>query len=152
MEWLFREYEKLTLSELYELLKLRASVFVVEQDCPYQDLDGKDLQATHLLGYKKKLIAYSRIFPPGTVDKEHASIGRIITIKQERGKGIGFKLVKKSVTFCREHFGDQIIKISAQVYLKKFYNQCGFVEKGKIYLEDGIPHCSMYLNSALQSY
>ena len=152
MEWLFREYEKLTLSELYELLKLRASVFVVEQDCPYQDLDGKDLQATHLLGYKKKLIAYSRIFPPGTVDKEHASIARIITIKQERGKGIGFKLVKKSVTFCREHFGDQIIKISAQVYLKKFYNQCGFVEKGKIYLEDGIPHCSMYLNPALQSY
>ena len=152
MEWLFREYEKLTLSELYELLKLRASVFVVEQDCPYQDLDGKDLQATHLRGYKKKLIAYSRIFPPGTVDKEHASIGRIITIKQERGKGIGFKLVKKSVTFCREHFGDQIIKISAQVYLKKFYNQCGFVEKGKIYLEDGIPHCSMYLNPALQSY
>ena len=152
MEWLFREYEKLTLSELYELLKLRASVFVVEQDCPYQDLDGKGLQATHLLGYKKKLIAYSRIFPPGTVDKEHASIGRIITIKQERGKGIGFKLVKKSVTFCREHFGDQIIKISAQVYLKKFYNQCGFVEKGKIYLEDGIPHCSMYLNPAFQSY
>mgnify|MGYP001157411578 FL=1 len=149
MEWSFRKYEELTLSELYELLKLRTSVFVVEQNCPYQDLDGKDSQATHLLGYKKKLIAYSRIFPPGTIDKEHASIGRIITTKQERGKGIGFNLVKKSIGFCKEHFGDQIIKISAQVYLKKFYNQCGFVEKGKIYLEDGIPHCAMYLNPAL---
>mgnify|MGYP001316993647 CR=1 FL=1 len=149
MEWSFRKYEELTLSELYELLKLRTSVFVVEQNCPYQDLDGKDSQATHLLGYKKKLIAYSRIFPPGTIDKEHASIGRIITTKQERGKGIGFNLVKKSISFCKEHFGDQIIKISAQVYLKKFYNQCGFVEKGKIYLEDGIPHCAMYLNPAL---
>lgn len=152
MEWLFKEYEELTVSELYELLKLRASVFVIEQDCLYQDLDGKDSQATHLLGYKKKLIAYSRIFPPGTIDKEHARIGRIIITKQYRGKGIGFKLVKKSVSFCKEHFGNQIIKISAQVYLKKFYNQCGFVEKGKIYLEDGIPHCFMYLNPALQSY
>ncbi len=152
MEWLFREYEELTLSELYELLKLRASVFVVEQDCPYQDLDGKDSQATHLLGYQKnKLITYSRIFRPGAFEKKHARIGRVVTQKQERGKGIGFNLVQKSISFCKEHFGNQPIKISAQVYLKKFYNQFGFVEKGKIYLEDGIPHCAMYLNPAQQS-
>lgn len=152
MEWLFREYEELTLSELYELLKLRASVFVVEQDCPYQDLDGKDSRATHLLGYQKnKLIAYSRIFRPGAFEKKHARIGRVVTQKQERGKGIGFNLVQKSISFCKEHFGNQTIKISAQVYLKKFYNQYGFVEKGKIYLEDGIPHCAMYLNPAQQS-
>ena len=97
----------------------------------YQDLDGKDSQATHLLGYKKKLIAYSRIFPPGTIDKEHARIGRIITRKQFRGKGIGFKLVKKSVSFCKEHFGNKIIKISAQVYLKKFYNHVVLLKKEK---------------------
>ena len=83
----FREYEELTLSELYELLKLRASVFVVEQDCPYQDLDGKDSRATHLLGYQKnKLIAYSRIFRPGAFEKKHARIGRVVTQKQEEGR------------------------------------------------------------------
>ena len=147
MEWLFREYEELTLSELYELLKLRASVFVVEQDCPYQDLDGKDSRATHLLGYQKnKLIAYSRIFRPGAFEKKYARIGRIVTHKQNRGKGIGYTLVKKSIAFCKDHFGEQTIKISAQVYLIKFYTQCGFVEKGKTYLEDGIPHCAMYFN------
>jgi len=147
MEWAFKEFEELELRELYELLKLRASVFVEEQDCPYQDLDGKDYLATHLLGYQKeKLIAYSRIFRPGANEKKYAMIGRIITQKQNRRKGIGFNLVKKSIGFCKDYYGNQTIKISAQVYLKKFYTQCGFVEKGEIYLEDGIPHCAMYLN------
>lgn len=152
MEWIFKEYNELRLNELYELLKLRAKVFVVEQDCAYQDLDGKDAQATHLLGYKKnKLIAYSRIFRPGSFEKKFARIGRIVTQKQNRGKGIGYTVVQKSISFCKEHFGNQTIKISAQVYLKNFYNQCGFVEKGKIYLEDGIPHCAMFFNHDQQN-
>jgi ElaA protein len=146
MEWSFKEFDKLRLTELYDLLKLRASVFVVEQNCPYQDLDEKDHHATHLLGYEKNnLVAYSRIFPRGTIDKKYASIGRIVTQKKSRGKGLGHELVKKSIDFCREQNTHQAIKISAQVYLKGFYSRLGFVEKGKIYLEDGIPHCAMYL-------
>ena len=147
MKWSFRAYDELKLSELYDLLELRAKVFVVEQDCAYQDLDGNDPKATHLLGYQKnKLIAYYRIFRPGAFEIKYARIGRIVTHKQNRGKGIGYTLVKKSIAFCKDHFGEQTIKISAQVYLIKFYTQCGFIEKGKTYLEDGIPHCAMYFN------
>jgi ElaA protein len=147
MEWVLKKYDELRLNELYELLKLRASVFVVEQDCLYLDLDGKDPRATHILGYQKNnLVAYSRIFRSGAFEKKHARIGRIVIHKQSRRKGIGLELVKKSIAFCKEHFGNQTIKISAQVYLKNFYNQCGFIEKGEIYSEDGIPHFAMYLN------
>lgn len=147
MEWSFKEYNELKLSELYELLRLRSSVFVVEQSCAYLDLDGKDDLATHLVGYqKKKIIVYSRIFALGVIEKNYARIRRIVTRKKNRGKGIGYNLVQKSIQFCKEKFGNKIIKISAQVYLKNFYNQCGFVEKGKIYMEDGIPHCAMYFN------
>ena len=146
MEWTFKKFDKLRLAELYDLLKLRASVFVVEQNCSYQDLDEIDHHATHLLGYEKNnLVAYSRIFPLGIIDKKHAIIGRIVTQNKSRGKGLGHELVEKSIDFCREQNIHQTIKISAQVYLKGFYNRLGFVEKGKIYLEDGIPHCAMYL-------
>jgi ElaA protein len=146
MEWSFKKFHKLRLVELYDLLKLRASVFVVEQNCPYQDLDEKDHHATHLLGYQKNnLVAYSRIFPPGIINKKYASISRIVTQNKIRGKGLGHELVKKSIDFCREQNTHQTIKISAQVYLKGFYNRLGFFERGKIYLEDGIPHCAMYL-------
>ena len=147
MKWFFKRYNELRLTELYELLKLRASVFVVEQDCSYLDLDGNDPRAIHILGYKKdNLVAYSRIFRPGELEKKYASIGRIVIQKQSRGNGIGIDLVKKSIVFCKKQFGDQIIKISAQVYLIKFYKKCGFIEKGEVYLEDTIPHISMYLN------
>ena len=147
MKWFFKRYNELRLTELYELLKLRASVFVVEQDCSYLDLDGNDPRATHILGYKKdNLVAYSRIFRPGELEKKYASIGRIVIQKQSRGRGIGIDLVKKSIIFCKKQFGDQIIKISAQVYLINFYKKCGFIEKGEVYLEDAIPHISMYLN------
>lgn len=147
MEWSFKKFDRLELSELYDILTLRSSVFVVEQECPYQDLDKKDHQATHLLGYTKNdLIAYARIFPPGVIDKKYARIGRVVTQKENRGKGIGFSLVEKSIRYCRDNFVCKTIKISAQVYLKSFYTRMGFVEKGKIYLEDGIPHRAMYLN------
>jgi ElaA protein len=149
MKWSFKAYDELKLSELYALLELRVKVFVVEQNCVYQDLDGNDLKAIHLLCFqKKKLIAYSRIFGPGAFEKKHVRIGRIVTQKQSRGKDIGYQLVQKSIMFCKEHFANSTIKISAQVYLKNFYNRCGFVEKGKTYFEDGIPHCAMYFNGA----
>ena len=147
MEWRFKEYDQLNLAELYDFLNLRATVFIVEQSCIYLDLDGRDAEATHLMGYKKnKLIAYSRIFAPGIFEKKYVRIGRIVTDKKNRGKGIGHSLVRKSIGFCKERFGNNIIKISAQVYLKNFYKQCGFVERGKTYMEDGIPHCAMYFN------
>ena len=146
IEWSIKKFDKLKLFELYDLLKLRSSVFVVEQECAYQDLDDYDLQATHLMGHQKNtMIAYSRIFPPGAYEKNFSRIGRIITRKQNRGNGIGFSLVKKSIEYCKEHSEHQAIKISAQIYLKKFYERLGFVEKGNVYLEDGIPHCEMYL-------
>lgn len=114
MEWFFKKYDELRINELYELLKLRASVFVVEQDCPYLDLDGKDSLATHMLGYEEnKLIAYSRIFRPGALEKKEVRIGRIVVKKQSRGKGLGKELVQKSIAFCQEHFGNQTTKISA---------------------------------------
>ena len=146
MDWSIKKFDNLKLTELYDLLKLRSSVFVVEQECAYQDLDDNDRHATHLMGYQKsKMVAYSRIFPPGVFEKHFSRIGRIVTKKQNRGNGIGSSLVQKSIEYCREQFGHRVIKISAQVYLKNFYERLGFVEKGKIYLEDGIPHCSMYI-------
>lgn len=147
MEWTFKKFDRLELSELYDILTLRSSVFVVEQECPYQDLDKRDYDAMHLLGYiKNDLIAYSRIFPPGVIDKKFARIGRVVTQKENRGKGIGFSLVEKSIKYCRDNFVCKAIKISAQVYLKSFYTRLGFVERGNIYLEDGIPHCAMYFD------
>jgi ElaA protein len=145
IEWSYKKFDSLDLTELYDVLKLRASVFVVEQDCAYQDLDKKDDQATHVMGYfKKELIAYSRVFAPGVIEKTHAQIGRVVTQKESRGKGVGLSLMKRSISFCRNQFICEAIKISAQVYLKNFYNRLGFIEKGKVYLEDGIPHCAMY--------
>lgn len=138
-----KTYKELTKDELYALLKLRAEVFIVEQDCIYQDIDGKDDKALHVLGYiKDKLIAYTRVFPPETYF-EQASIGRVVVLEKERENSYGFALMEKSVQAVKENYNTAIIKISAQVYLKKFYNKLGFQEKGNEYLEDGIPHIRM---------
>ncbi len=150
IKWSFKKFNNLELKELYDILKLRASVFVVEQDCAYQDLDKKDDQATHVMGYsKKKLVAYSRFFAPSTIDDKYSKIGRVVIQKENRGKGIGLSLMKRSIVFCRSKFAGAAITISAQDHLKNFYKRLGFVEKGKIYLEDGIPHCAMYLDISL---
>ena len=148
MDWSFKTYDELKLNELYHLLELRSQVFIVEQNCVYHDIDGKDPSAIHLLGYlKNKLIAYSRILRPDAIGTKHVKIGRVVTHKKNRGNGVGYTLVKKSIDFCRDNFGNKIIKISAQVHLKNFYTKCGFTERGKTYLEDGIPHCAMYYDS-----
>ena len=140
MEWTVKGWSELSLDEIEKIFMLRSEVFVVEQDCIYQDIDGKDKFAKHVLGFKKEeLVAYSRIFKPGDYFKE-ASFGRAVVKKSCRGKGIGYELVKKSL----EQIDDKRIKISAQSYLTSFYSNHGFISKGDEYLEDGIPHTAMF--------
>lgn len=143
MEVEVKTFEELSKRELYELLQLRAEVFVVEQDCAYQDLDGKDEKALHILGNKKgKLVAYTRIFKAGEYLTQ-ASIGRVIVKAAERKHGYGLKIMEASIGAVEEKFEERSIALSAQTYLKRFYNTLGFQEKGGEYLEDGIPHVMM---------
>ena len=142
MEWAIKDWSELSKEEIEQIFSLRSEVFIVEQDCVYQDIDGKDQLAKHVLGFEKKeLIAYSRIFKPGDYFKE-ASFGRAVVKKSYRGKGIGDELVKISI----EQFDDITVKISAQSYLKDFYSSHGFIAKGDEYMEDGIPHTAMYID------
>lgn len=138
-----KAFNHLSLQELYAILQLRSEIFVVEQDCVYQDLDGKDEKAFHVLGFKKnRLVAYTRIFEPGYYFKE-ASIGRVVVRVSERKYGYGYEIMTASIQAIQIHFGTFNIRISAQCYLKRFYNNLNFVEDGEAYLEDGIPHISM---------
>lgn len=139
-------FNELTTKELYNLLQLRNEVFIVEQDCVYQDIDGKDQKALHVLGYKNEnLIAYTRVFGAGDYFKE-ASIGRVVVAKNERQYKYGYKIMKASIKAVEDNFKENKIVISAQTYLKKFYNNLGFIETGKEYPEDGIPHKKMIKN------
>jgi len=141
MDWTIKDWSELSKEEIEKIFSLRSEVFIVEQNCVYQDIDGKDRLAKHVLGKKdNELIAYARIFKPGEYFKE-ASFGRAVVKKSERGKGIGDELVVISL----EQFDDITIKISAQSYLKDFYASHGFKAEGKEYLEDGIPHTAMFL-------
>lgn len=125
------------------MLQLRSAVFVVEQDCVYQDLDGKDQKALHVLGFKNdEIIAYARIFKPGDYFNE-ASIGRVVVAINERQYKYGYNIMNASAEAIKSYFNETKIKISAQVYLKKFYNNLGFKAIGKEYLEDNIPHVAM---------
>ena len=136
-------FKELTTQELYELLQLRSQVFVVEQHCVYQDVDGKDNKALHVLAYQETLlVGYTRIFKKGDYFEE-ASIGRVVIEEAHRGLNYGHDLMKASISALYDQLGKQSITISAQTYLIKFYNDLGFVEEGKIYLEDGIPHIKM---------
>ncbi|NQY27996.1 MAG: GNAT family N-acetyltransferase [Flavobacteriaceae bacterium] len=139
-------FSEFTVKELYETLQLRSEVFVVEQDCVYQDIDFKDQKALHVLGYKNdKLVAYTRIFKPGDYFNE-ASIGRVVVHENERKYGFGHDLIKESIIAIEKQFNTTTIHISAQTYLEKFYNTHGFVKSGDGYLEDGIPHIKMLIN------
>ncbi|MGM5469118.1 GNAT family N-acetyltransferase [Flavobacteriaceae bacterium LMO-SS05] len=138
-----KTFKELTTQELYSLLQLRSEVFVVEQNCVYQDLDGKDQKALHVLGFKdQKLVAYTRIFKPGDYF-EYASIGRVLVSQKERHYKFGYTIMNASIEAINQRFNETQIKISAQCYLKKFYNDLGFNEAGEKYLEDGIPHVAM---------
>lgn len=138
-------YRELTLDQLYDVLQLRQEVFVVEQDCPYLDADGKDQLSFHLLGYDddRNLIAYTRLVPRGISYEDYASIGRVITAQSARGTGEGIQLMKKSMAAARQLWPELPIKISAQAHLATFYRKFGFVPTGEEYLEDDIPHVGM---------
>ena len=143
VSWKHRKWDDLEKNDLHEILMLRSKVFVVEQNCVYQDIDNKDPEAIHLYGkLHNKIISYSRIFNEGVFYKE-ISFGRALVSKSKRGKGIGDLLVKKSLEIIKENWPNKKVKISAQAHLKNFYKKHGFTEKGKEYLEDGIPHVSM---------
>jgi len=136
-------FQELTRDELYQLLQLRSEVFVVEQDCVYQDIDGKDDKALHILGFKNdKIVAYTRIFKPGFYFDD-ASIGRVVVKNSERQHQYGYDIMKASIEAIKNTYNETTIKISAQTYLKKFYTNLGFQEVGEGYLEDGIPHIGM---------
>ncbi len=146
MKYIVKSFNELSLQELYNILKLRSEVFVVEQDCVYQDIDGKDQKALHVLGVKDgNLIAYTRLFKPNDYFKE-ASIGRVVVDKEERQFGYGHSLIKFSIKRLKEAYNTTAIKIGAQSYLKKFYESHGFIKIGEAYIEDGIPHIHMILN------
>jgi len=138
-----KTFQELTTSELYELLQLRSEVFVVEQDCVYQDLDGKDLKALHVLGEKEgKIVAYTRLFNSGEYF-DTPSIGRVVVKESERKYGYGHDLIKASIKAIVDNYNETTITISAQTYLQKFYESHGFKQVGEGYLEDGIPHIRM---------
>ncbi|MEM8998619.1 MAG: GNAT family N-acetyltransferase [Bacteroidota bacterium] len=138
-----KTFEALTKSELYGILQLRSEVFVVEQDCVYQDIDGKDQVAWHVMGYEQDtLIAYIRVFKPGDYF-EHTGIGRVVVKKGQRKNGQGRKIMEASILMITKTLGYDKIVLSAQTYLKEFYNSLGFIERGEAYLEDGIPHIHM---------
>jgi len=138
-----KSFEALTKHELYYLLQLRSEVFVVEQDCVYQDIDGKDEKALHVLGFKdEKLVAYTRIFKSGDYFEE-TSIGRVVVAKNKRQFKYGYDIMEASIKAIKNHFNETTIKISAQCYLKKFYTNLGFKAVGEAYLEDDIPHIAM---------
>lgn len=144
MEWIVKSFEELTNSELYRILQLRSAVFVVEQNCVYQDIDGYDIEAAHLFVKKgEDIIACSRLLPAGTVYKEEASFGRIVVDLDERKGGFGRDLVSKSLDVLIKDWKETRIKIQAQVYIKHFYRSFGFKEVSEAYLEDGIPHVDM---------
>ncbi len=145
MEYFAKAFEDLTNAELYRIMQLRAEVFVVEQNCVYLDQDGKDQNAIHVIGLTAdgEINAYTRIVPPGEIYADYVSIGRVITSHKVRRTGNGVSLMRFTINESKKSFPRNKIKISAQYYLLKFYQNLGFQEFGESYLEDGIPHIGM---------
>lgn len=143
MEWKCFSYGDLDRDRLYEIMALRQKVFIIEQNCNYLDADGLDEKSDHFCGYENgELVAYLRIVHPGVVYKEVA-IGRVLAAKSIRGKGAGIELMEKAMEAVEKRFGTTTIRLSAQSYLKKFYEDLGYVPTGKEYFEDNIPHMEM---------
>jgi ElaA protein len=141
--WTLKKFEDLTPHELYRILRLRSEVFVVEQNCVFQDMDNKDQPAYHLMGWENDiLIAYTRLIP-ANLSYEQPSIGRVVTSPSARGGGIGRALMEKSIEEMIRLYGKTPIKLGAQLYLKKFYESLGFIQSSDIYDEDGIDHIEM---------
>jgi ElaA protein len=145
LNWTYKYFDELLPAELYAIMQLRNEVFVVEQNCVYQDADEKDTGSYHLMGRDgNTLVAYTRLLPPGLAYAE-ASIGRVVTSPKYRGTGAGRQLMEQSISRTMAQFNVKTIKIGAQLYLEKFYSSLGFVQCGPGYLEDNIPHIPMLL-------
>ena len=151
MQWILKEYKDLSLDEFYDILQLRIDVFIVEQNCPYPELDGKDKSAFHFFCRNKnaKIIAYTRIFKPGAYYTE-AAFGRVVVHPDFRNQKLGYVLLDKTISTIENLFGTVSIKIGAQTYLRKFYESVGFQQVGNAYIEDGIPHIHMLTTSKKQ--
>ena len=143
MHWEIKAFDQLSLQELYTILTLRTNVFVVEQACPYPDLDGKDPNCLHLLGtINGELVAYLRILPAG-LRYDKVSIGRVVIKPSHRGKGLGRLMMEQAIHCITNEWKESQIKIGAQAYLEKFYQSLGFEPVSEVYLEDDIPHLDM---------
>jgi ElaA protein len=144
LRWSLIPFAKLTVEELYDLLALRQLVFCVEQKCPYLDCDGKDQESMHLLGSDAsgRLVAYARLVPAG-VTFEEPSIGRVVNHPEVRQSGVGRELMREAIARALAAFGARPIRIGAQLYLKRFYEELGFAVAGPTYDEDDIPHVQM---------
>lgn len=141
--WKIKPFKALSLDELYNLLELRSEVFIVEQNCVYQDIDGKDRKAIHLIGeFDGETVAYCRLFNAGDYFDE-SSIGRVIVKEKYRDRKWGHDLIREAIKAIKDNFDEEKITISAQLYLKKFYESHGFSQTSEEYLEDGIPHIEM---------
>jgi ElaA protein len=153
ISWSCKKFEDLTPHELYAILQLRNEVFVVEQNCVYQDADNKDQSSRHFMGWMQekdkpaKLVAYTRLVPPGQA-YPLPSIGRVVTSPAIRKTGVGKELMRKSIAQVYEFYGNTSIQIGAQLYLKKFYESLGFAQSSNPYFEDGIEHIEMILHPA----
>ena len=144
LEWRVSRFGELMVDELYDILHLRSKVFIMEQDAPYQDADYKDQKAIHLHGYVDEgLVAYCRIFKAGDYFDGMGSIGRVIVAQEYRKYGYGHDMMKKAIELAESVFGETKIRLSAQLYLQKFYESHGFVRIGDVYQEDGLPHIRM---------
>jgi ElaA protein len=143
IQWKIKPFEALTVNELYDLLKLRSEIFVVEQNCVYLDLDGKDKIALHLYGeFEGNIVAHARLFKAG-ISFDNASIGRVVVDVSYRYRKLGHDLMREAIAGIQLHFKESKITIGAQLYLKKFYESHGFVQISEMYLEDDIPHIDM---------
>lgn len=143
IQWTIKTFDALSVHELYDLLQLRSEIFVVEQNCVYLDLDGKDKVALHLIGkYDNNIVAHARLFKPG-ISFDNASIGRVTVAIKYRDRKWGHELMRNAINGIQDHFNEQKITIGAQLYLKRFYESHGFVQTSEMYLEDDIPHIEM---------
>jgi ElaA protein len=147
MKFVTKKFKDLSVVELYDMLRLRSVIFVLEQKCIYVDQDNNDQKSLHVLGYSgKKLVAYARIVPPGKIFKT-VSIGRVVVDEKYRGKEIGYLLMEESIKQTFKKHKPEVISISAQKHLENFYSRLGFKSIGKTYLEDNIPHIKMLLKT-----
>ena len=144
LRWVTKSFAELSVDELYDVLKLRSEVFVVEQKCIFLDIDNNDRKAFHTIGFiGDEVVATTRLFDKDIMYDGYQSIGRVVSASKHRGLGIGKALMQYSISECERLFGKGPIKIGAQLYLKKFYSEQGFEQSGDVYLEDDIDHIPM---------